>query len=166
MKALNWDYITGFFEGEGCVTTHANQARRGSVGSRVIISQAGDQGRKLLEEIQRFLSDHGIRAYLHSRRGSRQKQWNLDICDRKGVVTFLRQVFPLLRVKKLIAQDTIRFFTVFPSIKGWYFRELNRLRAEAKARGERHIAVPYNGPETLRRYERQKMAYLRGEPQP
>ena len=166
MHSISWEYVAGFFDGEGCVGIHQNKARRGNGCPVVIIAQTGDRGRLLLLEIADFLKPMGVSTYLGTSKRMKDTHrtcYNLRIANRPGVITFLRGVFPYLRIKKVEAQDVLRFLTVFGSIKGWYFRELNQLRSAAKARGEGYvaIAVPYNHPDSLGKEGRARVKYLR-----
>jgi len=165
MTKMTWQYLAGFFDGEGHVGIHANRARRGNGMPVVSIGQSGERGRVLIVEIAEFLRAHDVKCYFGHKRAydNVQAQHILRVANRAHVVTFLRGVFPYLRIKKVEAQDVLRFLTIFGSIKGWYFRELNRLRSEARARGEGYvaIAVPYNSPESLCKEGRARVKYLR-----
>jgi intein/homing endonuclease len=168
MQQLSWEYIAGFFDGEGSVGIYQNRARRGFGSPVVALVQSGDRGKKLLTEISEFLSSRGVKSYLGRTRKVKVKDTHttchvLRVCNRPGVTLFLRGVFPYLRIKKIEAQDVLRFLSIFGSIKGWYFRELNQLRSAAKARGEGYvaIAVPYNSPDSLGREGRARVKYIR-----
>lgn len=126
---MTWQYVAGFFDGEGCVTTYANCARPNHFNTRVIFSQSKERGKDLLKEIQLFLSEHRIKSYLHGGYDKRN-MWNLDICDRRGIETFLLTCLPLFRIKKTVAQDTWRFLRLYPTLVGQHFKELNAERAK------------------------------------
>jgi hypothetical protein len=165
MAQMSWQYLAGFFDGEGNVGIYQNRARRGNGMPVVCVCQSGERGRLLLEEISEFLKPLGIKCYFGSKKahGNVQAQHILRVCNRGNVQMFLRGVFPYLRIKKVEAQDVLRFLAIFGSIKGWYFRELNQIRSAAKARGEGYvaIAVPYNSPESLGKEGRARVKYLR-----
>jgi len=165
MCTLSWEYIAGFFDGEGNVGVFSNRARRG-LGSPVItIAQTGARGQVLLTAISEFLKLYEIKCYLGCRKahGNNAAQYTIRICNRAHVSKFLRMVFPYLWIKKVESQDVLRFLTVFGSIQGWYFRELNQLRSAAKARGEGYVAlaVPYNHPDSLGKEGRARVKYIR-----
>ena len=165
MRVVTWTYIAGFFDGEGNVGIFSNRARRGNGTPVVTISQTGERGRILLEAIGEFLGKYGIKSYYGRRKahGNNAAQYTIRICNREHVAKFLRGVFPYLWIKKVEAQDVLRFLIIFGSIKGWYLRELNQLRSAAKARGEGYvaIAVPYNSPDSLCKDGRARVKYIR-----
>lgn len=163
---LSWEYIAGFFDGEGNVGIFQNRARRGLGTPVITIAQSDERGRLLLSGMQEFLRERSVKSYLDVQRWKNPKHkpgFKLRICNRPGVTLFLRGVFPYLRIKKVEAQDVLRFLSIFGSIKGWYFRELNQLRSAAKTRGEGYVAVavPYNSPDSLGKEGRARVKYIR-----
>lgn len=108
---MNWNYLAGFFDGEGCI-----YFRVGAWNKKIHITQKGERGRKVLSEIQDFLQEHGIKSQLTLRSGT--DYWMLWLCAQKDMTNFLYGVFPYLRVKKLEAQDLLRYFKLYPSIVG------------------------------------------------
>lgn len=119
MMQLNWEYVAGFFDGEGCVSTFTNRARRGLFGTQVTFGQSGERGRVLLTEIQEFLAAHGIKAYLMARKPARgQLAWALVIGARPSVMIFFGYVRGRVRIKKQVVEDTWRFYTIYPSLRG------------------------------------------------
>jgi hypothetical protein len=125
---LNWDYIAGFFDGEGSLSM-MNFTHRDTLAAAVVtISQSGDEGLAVLTEMQTFLAERGIKAYLHRpRRIKRYRPMhNLKICARPSVSLFLQAMLPRVRIKRVVVQDVLRFFTLYPSIKGPVTAERNR----------------------------------------
>lgn len=106
---MNWPYIAGFFDGEGT-------AMLCSKSFRVAIPQTNKQ---VLQEIQRFLHGVGIRTSLstypmRSNKLAKKPIWVLNSSTRESVVLFLRATLPFLRVKKVVAQDILRYAKLYP----------------------------------------------------
>jgi len=125
---IDWTYIAGFFDGEGCVTTHLNRARRGSFGTHVIISQSQERGRLLLEAIRDFMATHDIKGYVMrvNRNSSQKPCWNLVVAARPSVERMLRHLSGRVIIKKVIVEDTLRFLKAFPCTRGSVTAERNR----------------------------------------
>ncbi len=113
---LDWSYVAGIFDGEGCVNIGAGS---GSVSST--IAQSGPKGLVLLEDIATFLRINGIRCVVYSTglagTGRRKlESYRLSVYSFKEAAKFLSCVIPMLRIKRTVAQDLIRYVTLFPSI--------------------------------------------------
>jgi len=104
---LTWQYIAGFFDGEGCISVP-----RGSKHTRGSLTCIMYQKRpEVLYKIQEFLTNHGFSCTVAP---NQRDQYHLYIKDGLlGNLRFLREIHPYLIVKKVEAQDTLRFFTVF-----------------------------------------------------
>lgn len=125
MARMSWEYIAGFFDGEGHVglgrQKHCGEGRFSRGSPRVTMVQAHDRGRQLLEEISEFLVGHGIRSIVEihqEAQGKISESYHLRITGFNGVLSFLGAVFPFLRIKKTEAQDLIRYNKAFPSLVG------------------------------------------------
>ena len=123
MTNLTWQYVAGFFDGEGHIGTHANRARRSWFGSVATFAQSGKEGAEILGEIKAFLKEHGVVAYLRCQPRSQSNtalrdMWSLKIASRPNLTTFLRFIVPHLRVKRVVAEDHLRFLAMFPSARG------------------------------------------------
>lgn len=124
MAQMSWEYIAGFFDGEGHVSLNRQQKNgegqfsRGN--PRVTLVQAHERGKNLLEEISLFLTENAITSVveIHDDGEHRSKCYRLRITGFRGVVPFLTAVFPYLRIKKLEAQDILRYDLVFPTLVG------------------------------------------------
>lgn len=129
---ISWEWIAGFFDGEGSIGVYTNNARACGM-TTASVSQAGDRGEKVLKEIQEFLTQRGIKSYLGCKKNVRIKDvWALRILARSSLDPFLRGILPYLRVKKLEAQDVLRFIIAFPPVsQGTYFKELNEERKQS-----------------------------------
>jgi LAGLIDADG-like domain len=123
---MNWSYIAGFFDGEGCL--HAIGGGGAGMGTaRITIAQSLDVGRRTLEEIAAFLNERCIAAHVYAHKHSKKKivdhphwrqVWNLWITDNRSVRRFIEGVFPYLRIKKSRAEDYRRFCMLYPPRRG------------------------------------------------
>jgi hypothetical protein len=132
MLPLSLSYIGGFFDGEGCISTHPSRNRRGLFGTDITVAQSGPEGLVLLNQIRGFLLPYDIKSYLGTRprtKTTHKQMWMLRICARPSVMAFLKLFFPYLRIKRVVAQDTIRFYTIYPSIRGAVTANRNRRAA-------------------------------------
>jgi len=106
---MDWGYVSGFFDGEGTVNPPLGQ-KRGY--GRVCFYQ---NDRAVLEEIKFFLELHG--TYFSICPG-KLNGLQLQAKDDDSSHKVLEFMLPYLRVKKVIAQDVLRFRKAFPSILG------------------------------------------------
>jgi len=109
---LNWSYIAGFFDGEGCAGIYKRKAT--TVCGRV---QCGIAQSKIdiLLEIKEFLLREGINSCISSIAGgtspkgiTRKRHHYLAMGD-KHAVSFLAKVYPFLNVKRILVQDLLRY---------------------------------------------------------
>ena len=132
---VSWDYIAGFFDGEGSVST-MNFTHRDTLAATIVtLSQTGAEGERILSDINRFLWENGVKGYVHSqiRRARYRQMHHLKICARDSVQGFLEAMLPRVSVKRVIVQDTLRFIKVFPSIHGPITSLRNRERGKQGA---------------------------------
>src|SRR5260221_9626709 len=120
MAPLTWEWIAGFFDGEGCVSTCTNTGRNGTGSISASVSQSAAIGLEVLTDIKEFLGARGIKAYLtcqkHPKNPRINDNWQLRVMARTSVAPFLRGVIPYLRVKRVIADDTLRYLIAFPPV--------------------------------------------------
>lgn len=109
MARMSWEYLAGFFDGEGTIRL-SNRATHWS------IAQSQDRGRRALEEIQRFLGDQGIPSGIHVKR-RRDGMYTLWISKRASVERIGRATLPYLRIKKVEMQDALRYLTIYPLLQ-------------------------------------------------
>ncbi len=129
---VSWDYIAGFFDGEGSVST-MNFTHRDTLAATIVtLSQSGSEGFEILTKIRDFLLAAGIKGYVHSqtRRKPYRQMHHLKVCARPSVEALLRQLLPRVSVKRVVVQDTLRFIIAFPSIKGAMTAIRNRERGK------------------------------------
>lgn len=114
---FNRAWLAGFFDGEGHVSITLSVGRKQIT---IGIAQSGESGRLLLTALQAWLAEHGIPANVHARKVqgiSLQVPYSLEIKSTEGYSKFLRLVLPYLHVKKVIAQDVLRYHTLWPSLR-------------------------------------------------
>jgi len=114
---IGWAYIAGFFDGEGCVKVRPEYSHGHGYGTPMIsISQTRDRGKLLLDEIQEFLLGHNILSKVRSytpRNLEHQQAWTLWIHSRPGVCLFIQRVLPYVKIKKVEAQDVLRYSKLY-----------------------------------------------------
>lgn len=139
MAMMSWQYVAGFFDGEGSVGTASHCSGRKA---SAYIAQSGAQGLLVLQEINSFLAEQGIRSSVfqtgiatgHKRT---MPSYRLGVGGFGSVEKFLRGVFPYLRVKKAAAQDILRYCIIFPNIsysplaKSWRSEKQRAARKKA-----------------------------------
>lgn len=132
---LTWDYIAGFFDGEGSVSTMCFTHRQGIQGTVATLSHSGAEGLFILTQIRDFLWERGIKGYLQKPQtnGRYRPMHNLKMSSRASTEAFLKEMLPRVSVKRVIVQDTLRFFTMNPSIRGPITAERNRERGKQGA---------------------------------
>jgi len=125
---LTWEYIGGFFDGEGSTGIRSN-GRENSYGyyPRTSLVQTGERGRQLLTEIQDFCANHNIRTCLV--KGKKHKEhytqgWYLSVNAKDDVKRFLENIVPYLRIKRTEAQDVLRTLKIFPRLKSKSKKEI------------------------------------------
>ena len=89
------------------------------------MSQSGEIGQKVLTDIHEFLVSEGIKAYIHHVDWhNKQRVWNIYIYSLASLMKFLRSILPFARVKKVVVQDTLRFYTMYPALSTVMGREM------------------------------------------
>jgi hypothetical protein len=127
---MNWCYMAGFFDGEGTVQP---KGQHNGCSLQLIASMVQVE-RKVLDDIAEFLAAHGIASTIRTELRNNPKWrtcYRLDIKGRReSVCDFLRSMLPFLIVKKVIAQDCLRYAKLFPSRAGmahvWGHRDYSR----------------------------------------
>ena len=118
---LSWPYIAGFFDGEGCVRIYTRSGKRiCAAHARIHITQTGNRGRVLLENMAEFLSALDINGVVRRagvpRRSNHAQAWTLTFDKRESARKFLIYILPHLTIKKVEAQDVLRYLTMYPKI--------------------------------------------------
>ena len=119
MLPMNWPYVAGFFDGEGCL--HGIEiGGKGKSRFRITISQTQ---KEVLDEIAEFLQGQFVDAYVLRHKPKQPKAhwkpcWNVWITKQQSVANFIAGVFPYLRVKKQRAEDYRRLCLMIPRLQG------------------------------------------------
>lgn len=93
---MNWPYIAGFFDGEGCIT-HNDK------GVRLVITQTNF---KVLEQIKKFVG-FGFIIKPTKRKAHWKDSWTYYIAKQKDIYSFLQSALKYLVVKRQLAEKTI-----------------------------------------------------------
>lgn len=144
---MNFAYIAGFFDGEGCVHAQPNiQAHR------ITIVQSAPQD-AVLHRIKEFLEPLGVKASVRTtrhpyvgRNGLRASMTTLAVCNSASLIVFLSGIMPYLVVKKAKAEQALSNAI-----------EVQKRKDEAKRLNDRYREA----------YERQRQVVTKGpKPQP
>lgn len=126
MNKLSWQYVAGFFDGEGCITMplsrYGESNKFGGIQPYIQMAQAGEIGRVITHEIRDWLSLQNIKAdvqYRRSKKKGHKDSWTLRIRGRKWSCAFLTKIMPFVIVKRTVCQDFWRFMELYPSLLGW-----------------------------------------------
>jgi hypothetical protein len=115
---MTWDYIAGFFDGEGTICTKSRACR--GIGFTVQISQVNSD---VLYQISDFLTarraKNSVRRYHYTNKkfGWKQPQHRLVLTNRGSVEIFLKGLQGRLVVKKQFCEDALRFMRMYPSLR-------------------------------------------------
>ncbi len=128
---MTWQYVAGFFDGEGNINICPSRGR--SWPARIVQSET-----RVLNTISEFLKGNGIESHLyHSYKAGQYKNakkdlWCLQITGESNTRVFLQGILPFLIVKKLLVQDVLRFFKIYPirnpNAHGFITRKLNGIK--------------------------------------
>lgn len=123
---ITWQYLAGFFDGEGSISLTQNKSRPNTANYNCIFTQGVDNGAEcLFADIQGFLRERGCKSYVQKRGKTRNRFTNKDIfalqiMSRPSCKIFLEGVLPYLRVKKTKCQDILRYMNLFPPLPKYY----------------------------------------------
>lgn len=115
---ITWQYLAGFIDGEGSIRVYGHKRQVARYEPRISVAQAGLNGRLLLLEIQSFLEANNIKSGVYG--GGRRDHpkhspcWHLILsANLDNIERFLSLIIPHLVVKRVEAQDTLRFIRQF-----------------------------------------------------
>lgn len=129
MAQLTWEYIAGFFDGEGHIVSRWPS-------SQLSIAQSGPEGHSVLSAIQDFFFGVGVPAKIipqKSKYPGAKPMWILFVTGRAHVLFLLKKLLPFLRIKRTKAQDAIRYDILYPRITSGVL--LSSLIKEGRANG-------------------------------
>jgi len=118
---ITWEYLAGFFDGEGCVN-YANSGSQRTYRIRLTFSQSRKRGYELLFKIKAFLEKEKCKLgkiYTSGYIKDIEKQgWQLQITEKNSTKKIMEALLPYLEIKKLEVQDALRRQILFPSFVG------------------------------------------------
>ncbi len=120
--AMSWQYIAGFFDGEGCIRL-ANEGKGGIGSIQISLHQSANRGLYLLLDIKKFLETNGIvnigiQTQKKCSQLTKKPMHRLYIYNRVSACIFIRNVLPYIHIKKVECQDILRYMIMWPHIKG------------------------------------------------
>ena len=159
MAPLTWQYIAGFFDGEGNV--HLGRQKncgdghysRGAL--RIHITQAGERGKKLLQDLKEFLAEKGIRSVVGVHfpgKGKWTRSYRLRVDGFHGCIPVLMAIFPYLHIKKVEVQDILRYNLTFPSLVGRGHSHTDNVLKAWETRRRRYGATGKMDSKSVRKY--------------
>lgn len=113
MTIINWQYIGGFFDGEGCIYFNPFLKNKGKTAVHCFagIYQCENQA-KVLYQIQKFLKKNKIDSHIYTRntikRGQNYRGVSLEIGHREELLNFLKNIKPYLFIKKQKCKEVIK----------------------------------------------------------
>jgi len=110
---MNWCYVSGFFDGEGC-------AQFMNHNKSISFHQSGENGKQALERMRDFLRSEGIVGRMNKQENSgiskKCTMHRLKIASRRGIRKACEKMLPYLLVKKAAVQDILRFTLLYPQL--------------------------------------------------
>ena len=100
---MNWDYIAGFFDGEGCAGIYKR-----SENNRVILVHISQKDTSILEELSKFLNDRGIDNSI--RPTGKDRSCSRIVINKVGAVyMFITAIKEKVIVKKKRCDEMIKY---------------------------------------------------------
>lgn len=159
MNQITWQYIAGFFDGEGSITIYSPREKQ----NYIMISMAQSEGQnKVLYLIQEFLLQKGIAANIYISKPKtqygRQKLFALCIRKKRESVIFLEGILPYLIVKKDKATESLKIAKIPSKTEHLTFGEkVKILKLKKQGLGCRKIGKILNRPKQTTNYLIQRL---------
>ena len=121
---MNWNYLAGFIDGEGCLCIRMSPSKTTLSGFRYSASLSiGNTNKRVLDLIQQFLKINEIKSniciMIPDKRTSEPKPaWNLTVLA-KGLDMILPILEPLLIIKREQAVTVLKFRSVVQGHGHW-----------------------------------------------
>jgi hypothetical protein len=133
---MTWQYIAGFFDGEGTVMCGFRSNRN----CRIFSLWFSQTDREVLDAICAFLNAEGITANVVSHRSNGfkpKKVHRLNVCSIEGVYKALDGMYPFLVVKRAKAEEAMELIEtkVLDVIEGRDINPLTRLAVSGLING-------------------------------
>lgn len=128
MNYISWEYIAGFFDGEGCIGMYPDPKYRTT---RVLVEMCQAEPQEaVLFEIQAFCAQHGIALTdrVCPAKDNRAPLHKIYTVNRAVASEFLKRVEPFLRVKRVKAKELIAWADSNPARRGAHRRPLKKER--------------------------------------
>lgn len=104
MLTLSWQWVAGFFDGEGSISLYV---RRYSIDIQVLFTQSY---KPLLDELRSFLVKEGASLGIRMAiKDKRQSAYSLYVSSNHDVSEVLLRMLPYLRLKHIQAKSTIDY---------------------------------------------------------
>jgi hypothetical protein len=154
---MTWPYIAGFFDGEGSISVVTRRAASTSC-ITVSLAQSSETSHSpdVLTHIGAFLAKQEIRHGIYAGKiyeGTRLTNgrtvrtnltpWKIQIFNRDGVSRFLSGIRPWLIVKKVKAEDVLRFLYLFPDMRGRFSEKVGENVSRAQMTLDREAGFTY-----------------------
>jgi hypothetical protein len=109
MSKISWQYIAGFFDGEGCISFNH---RRGQNPNWYAVQLSMCQKEKaVLIEIQKFLKENQIKSSLYSRKD--KQMFSLGVGKTGEIIELVNKLLPFLIVKKEKCKKALKFINKY-----------------------------------------------------
>jgi len=118
---MTWEYIAGFFDGEGFIGHNGK-------GYRVTITQTNQE---VLDNIARF-SGIGYVVKITKRKAHWKDSWIYYIACQKDVYFFIKHIVRFLTVKKNITEKVIRVLNIYLGNKRRHELHIEKMKDVAK----------------------------------
>lgn len=112
---MDWNYIAGFFDGEGNITIHKPNERGATKYVAISVAQKESKA-DVIYIMKEFLEKEGIETHLYLQKTQGEKWENmvaLRIANKKNGEKFLKKIIGKLYVKKSEAEKALEFYTTF-----------------------------------------------------
>lgn len=122
MTKITWQYIGGFFDGEGCIYFNLFLKNKGKNAHFYAGIYQSENQAKVLYEIQKFLKINKIESHIYIRKnkrnGTNHKGVSLEMGHRIELLNFLKCIEPYLFVKKQKCKEAIKQLQNYSIKKG------------------------------------------------
>lgn len=134
---MNWDYIAGFFDGEGSVTLYKETKNKWGRAVKINIEQ---KDTKSLKAIKKFLLENGLnKVGLYSRKTRTTSC--IQIQNKFDIALFLENIIPLIIVKRKKSIKCLKFVTSKWYAVGHYSKEEKQKAINLYKEGKNYFEI-------------------------
>jgi hypothetical protein len=112
--SVSWEWLGGFFDGEGCIEIKPQNYGRSLMTVRLSIAQYGKNS-WILNEIKSFLEEYGVTVYLKPK-----SKGGLYVNPINDVKFVLNELLPYLGVKRERAEECLKYIEEMKEAKERY----------------------------------------------